>query len=102
MDQSTTTAGASPPYPATNGSSSKSPEEGTGGFVAHTKMAVQPPKKEDLQKSYATTVTDEANPKGWYGSMSKSSQTPHRILVKGTGTFNLDMIASFWYFSIAD
>ncbi len=33
-------------------------------------MTVQPPKKEDLQKSYATVVAQETNPKGWYGSMS--------------------------------
>ena len=57
--------------PHTNGSSSKAPDsEGhLGGFVATTKMAVQPPKKEDLQKTYATTVPGESNPKGWYGSM---------------------------------
>lgn len=43
----------------------------TGGFQAQSKMTVQPPKREDLQKSYASVVTEEANPKGWYGSMSK-------------------------------
>ena len=60
----------------TNGATSKAPEEGTGGFVAQTKMAVQPPKKEDLQKSYATVVTDEANPKGTYAKMSTLSPLP--------------------------
>lgn len=40
-----------------------------GGFQAQSKMAVQPPKEEDLQRSYATIVSSEANPKGWYGSM---------------------------------
>ncbi|KAH6896762.1 hypothetical protein B0T10DRAFT_475050 [Thelonectria olida] len=51
-------------------SSSKAPEQPTvgGGFQTQNKMTVQPPKKEDLQKSYATTV-DAANPTGWYGSM---------------------------------
>ncbi|RDA89638.1 hypothetical protein CP533_0738 [Ophiocordyceps camponoti-saundersi (nom. inval.)] len=40
-----------------------------GGFQAQNKMAVQPPRQEDLQKSYARIVGDDANPKGWYGSM---------------------------------
>lgn len=57
------------------GSSSKATEEpehpnGTGGYVAAQKMAVQPPRQEDLQKSYASIVGNDANPKGWYGSMS--------------------------------
>jgi len=50
------------------GSSSKAAEE-VIGFQPTNKMEVQPPKKEDLQRSYATTVTSEASPKGWYGSM---------------------------------
>lgn len=56
------------------GSSSKATEngvEGNGGFIAQAKMTVQPPKKEDLQRSYATIVSTDANPKGWYGSMSR-------------------------------
>ena len=40
-------------------------------------MIVQPPRQEDLQKSYATVVDPDANPKGWYGSMSMH---PHRTL----------------------
>lgn len=57
------------------GASSKAPassENGPslGGFVAQQKMEVQPPRREDLQGTYATTVDDVANPKGWYGSMS--------------------------------
>merc|ERR1712000_683300 len=32
-------------------------------------MTVQPPKEDDLQRSYATTVGSEANPPGWYGKM---------------------------------
>lgn len=54
-----------------SGSGSKAPESDTGGigFTPQTKMVVQPPKKEDLQKSYASVVEEDANPKGWYGSM---------------------------------
>lgn len=44
-------------------------DEQAVGFQPQNKMTVQPPKKEDLQRSYATVVTSEANPKGWYGSM---------------------------------
>ena len=52
------------------GSSSKAPETDTPlGFQPHNKMTVQPPKQEDLQRSYATVVSNEANPKGWYGTM---------------------------------
>lgn len=54
-------------------SSSKATEngavEGNGGFVSQAKMSVQPPKQEDLQRSYAKIVSNDANPKGWYGSM---------------------------------
>lgn len=39
------------------------------GFRPQTNMSVQPPRQEDLQKSYASIVGDEANPKGWYGTM---------------------------------
>jgi hypothetical protein len=71
------------------GSSAKYPESeagattngaGTGGFQAQSKMTVQPPKTEDLQRSYARVVTEEANPKGWYGSMSKSLWSSLRSL----------------------
>ena len=41
------------------------------GFRPQANMAVVPPKKEDLQKSYASIVGDDHNPAGWYGSMSK-------------------------------
>ena len=43
---------------------------GPGGFVSQAKMTVAPPSEEDLQKSCAKVVGSEANPKGWYGSMS--------------------------------
>ncbi|CAK7203709.1 hypothetical protein SEUCBS139899_006453 [Sporothrix eucalyptigena] len=39
------------------------------GFRPQGNMAVVPPKKEDLQKSYASIVGDDHNPAGWYGSM---------------------------------
>ncbi len=39
-------------------------------------VAVEPPKPEDLQMSYASIVDDHANPKGWYGSMSTSPVLP--------------------------
>ncbi len=44
--------------------------ETNGGFRPQVNMVVQPPRPEDLQKSYATVVDTDANPKGWYGSMS--------------------------------
>lgn len=54
----------------TEGSSSKAPEPATAiGFQPQNKMTPEPPKKEDLQVSYATTVQQDANPKGWYGTM---------------------------------
>jgi len=44
-----------------------------GGFRPHapmnTLMNVEPPKPEDLQKSYATLVGTDADAKGWYGGM---------------------------------
>lgn len=55
------------------GSSSKAaapPAEGNGGFQAQHKMAVVPPKKEDLQRSYARVVEDNVTPDGWYARMS--------------------------------
>ncbi|OAA63203.1 stomatin family protein [Cordyceps fumosorosea ARSEF 2679] len=42
---------------------------GAGGFVSQQRMAVAPPREDDLQQSYAKVVGSEANPKGWYGSM---------------------------------
>lgn len=42
------------------------------GFEPEAAMVVEPPRQEDLQRSYATIVDANANPKGWYGSMSKS------------------------------
>jgi hypothetical protein len=54
------------------GSSKGKQADSNGGFRPHNNMAmvVQPPKPEDLQRSYATVVSADANPKGWYGSMS--------------------------------
>ncbi|RKU43884.1 hypothetical protein DL546_005590 [Coniochaeta pulveracea] len=43
---------------------------GPAGFrPQHNMVAVVPPREEDLQKSYATIVGTDADPKGWYGSM---------------------------------
>jgi hypothetical protein len=58
---------------ANGGSSSKNPngEHSLGGFQAQNKMAVQPPREDDLQQSYATVVRTDADHKGWYGGMSK-------------------------------
>jgi len=39
------------------------------GFQRHGEMRVEPPKKKDLQQSYASIVGDDADPKGWYGGM---------------------------------
>jgi erythrocyte band 7 integral membrane protein len=47
------------------------PGDGNGGFVPSNKMTVEPPKKEDLQRKYATVVEHEAGPNDWYGSMSE-------------------------------
>jgi erythrocyte band 7 integral membrane protein len=56
---------------AGNGSTSKSVdnEGGLPGFQPQKKMAVEPPRGDDLQQSYAAVIGAEANPKGWYGSM---------------------------------
>lgn len=52
---------------AGNSSGGKVPDV---GFRPQANMAVVPPKKDDLQKSYASIVGDDHNPAGWYGSMS--------------------------------
>jgi erythrocyte band 7 integral membrane protein len=54
------------------GGSSKAPESDANiGFQPQNKMTVQPPRQEDLQRSYATIVTQDMGAQGWYGSMSK-------------------------------
>lgn len=47
----------------------ESTANGAGGFRPQAPMAVQPPKAEDLQKSYASIITNDADPKDWYGYM---------------------------------
>ncbi|KEY64083.1 hypothetical protein S7711_07445 [Stachybotrys chartarum IBT 7711] len=59
------------------GSTSKAPAANgetpsLGGFQAQHKMAVQPPRKEDLQRSYATVVTEDVGPTDWYGKMTNT------------------------------
>lgn len=46
------------------------------GFRPQVNMTVEPPKPEDLQKSYASIVGDDSGPQGWYGSMSTSPSLP--------------------------
>ncbi|KAL2170012.1 hypothetical protein VTG60DRAFT_5413 [Thermothelomyces hinnuleus] len=54
-----TSKGKAPTPPTTSGN---------GGFQAQQPMRVEPPKPEDLQRSYASVV-DEAHFPGWYGAM---------------------------------
>ncbi len=60
-----------------------------GGFRPQlASMTVEPPKQGDLQMSYASIVGDEdANPRGWYGSMSTSYRPipdgPHAKIESG-------------------
>jgi hypothetical protein len=46
------------------------------GRVDNPILSVQPPRREDLQPSYAQTLVGESEQgnHGWYGSMSKDSQ----------------------------
>jgi hypothetical protein len=41
---------------------------GNGGFRSQAAMAVEPPRPEDLQRSYASIVENPPSP-GWYGAM---------------------------------
>ncbi|KAI1136628.1 stomatin-like protein [Hypoxylon sp. FL0543] len=45
------------------------PGSSQAGFRAQANMTVERPRQEDLQASYASIVGNDANPKGWYGSM---------------------------------
>lgn len=66
--------------PSTPGSSKAADTNGVGaqtGFRPQGPMVVQPPRQEDLQKSYASIVGNDADAKGWYGSMSKSATSKH-------------------------
>lgn len=64
-------------------SSSKAPaadhDPSDGGFKPQQQMTVQPPSKDDLQRSYATVVDADANPKGWYGTMSMYFPSRRRL-----------------------
>lgn len=58
--------------PAVNGGGNSSPkapdlDQGNGEYQPQHKMTVMSPKKEDLQRSYATVVEADADPKGWDG-----------------------------------
>lgn len=71
--------------PESTPSSSKAADH--AGFKAQNNMTVQPPREEDLQKSYESIVGTDANPKGWYGSMSMycrdeyKKETRHQSLI---------------------
>ena len=49
----------------------------TPGRVDNPMVNVQPPRREDLQPSYAQTLVGESDQgnHGWYGSMSRSHHT---------------------------
>ncbi|KIH89208.1 hypothetical protein SPBR_07445 [Sporothrix brasiliensis 5110] len=64
-------AGAYADAGSSNGSHAGKPTAEVG-FRPQANMAVVPPRKEDLQKSYASIVGDDHNPAGWYGSMINS------------------------------
>lgn len=53
---------------------------GDGGFRPQVHMQVQPPKPEDLQRSYASVV-DEVHSPGWYGGMSMLASSVHFVLL---------------------
>lgn len=65
MDSQTTTS--------TGPSKGKNPDPVNGikdpGFRTQGNMVVERPKQEDLQQSYASIVGNDADAKGWYGSM---------------------------------
>lgn len=54
--------------------------EGTGPTtIASNMLAVQPPRREDLQPAYAQTLqgeSEDAATHGWYGSMSMDCACP--------------------------
>lgn len=75
---------------ANSSSKAKAPESlGNGGFRSQGGVTVQPPKREDLQPSYASVVGEEASSQKWYPSMCKS---PFSCL-KRTG---MDVGSSAW------
>jgi erythrocyte band 7 integral membrane protein len=54
----------------------------TPGRSDNPMVNVQPPRREDLQPSYAQTLAGESDQgnHGWYGSMSKSHLDPESLL----------------------
>lgn len=68
---------SAPDYPsAANGKQPAATSSATDQPKPQPAMVVVPPRQEDLQKSYATVVDPNANPKGWYGSMSMLPSSP--------------------------
>lgn len=74
---------SAPDYPSTanGGKQPAAASSSTDQPRPQPAMVVVPPRQEDLQKSYATVVDPNANPKGWYGSMSMLLPTslPHSL-----------------------
>jgi len=67
----------------------KDPEtvtNGNTGFRPQANMTMQRPRPEDLQKSYASVIVDDPNPKGWYGTMGMSLEHSPKVIQKLTDT----------------
>lgn len=62
---------APPDQGPSKGKATDSGGASNGGFRPQANMTVEPPKPEDLQKSYASVIDPDSNPKGWYGSMGE-------------------------------
>ena len=63
------TKAATPPETSSNGNSGFRPTRNADGAL----IKVQPPRREDLQPSYAQMLpaaTEDAGMHGWYGTMS--------------------------------
>lgn len=56
--------------PSESSSAKGKTQDTNGGFRPQAPMAaVVPPRQEDLQRSYAAIVSNDADAKGWYGGM---------------------------------
>lgn len=68
--------GRAPDYQDHAGSEATNGNNTNVGFKSHGGMTVKPPTKDDLQRSYATIVENDASPKGWYGTMGTCRVMP--------------------------
>lgn len=64
---------------SSRGKATDGPPANAVGFRPQANMTVQPPKPEDLQKSYASVVGVDPQPKGWYGAMSTPPPAPFSV-----------------------